>query len=154
MNFKISFTQEWLKQNQHLDFSQKPQSPNLYTQLTQPSVQHLLAFELHTLRLQSIFLSKLSFEPSFHPGRVCSRARFLRLSKPHSQTERQRLSKSTESYNHQGWKRPLRSSSPTANPTPPCLLNHVLKCHIYTVFEHLSSLLVRSKHFAERGGPA
>ena len=34
-------------------------------------------------------------------------------------------------------KRPLRSSSPTANPTPPCLLNHVPKCHIYTFFEHL-----------------
>ena len=35
-----------------------------------------------------------------------------------------------------GWKRPLRSS-PTVNPSPPCLLNHVLKCQIYTVFEHL-----------------
>jgi len=33
--------------------------------------------------------------------------------------------------------RPLRSSSPIVNPTPPCLLNHVLKCHIYTVFEPL-----------------
>ena len=32
--------------------------------------------------------------------------------------------------------RPLRSSSPTVNPTPPCLLNHVPKCHIYTFFEH------------------
>ena len=36
-----------------------------------------------------------------------------------------------------GWKRPLRSSSPTINRTPPCLLNHVPKCHIYTFFEHL-----------------
>jgi len=36
-----------------------------------------------------------------------------------------------------GWKRPLRSSSPTIHPTPPCLLNHVPKCHIYTFFEHL-----------------
>ncbi|KAK4817863.1 hypothetical protein QYF61_001532 [Mycteria americana] len=31
----------------------------------------------------------------------------------------------------------LRSSSPTVNPTPPCLLNHVPKCHIYTFFELL-----------------
>jgi len=31
-----------------------------------------------------------------------------------------------------GWKRPLRSSGPTVNPTPPCLLNHIPKCHIYT----------------------
>jgi len=36
-----------------------------------------------------------------------------------------------------GWKRPLRSSSPTANPTPPCLLNHVPKGHIHTLFKHL-----------------
>ena len=36
-----------------------------------------------------------------------------------------------------GRKRPLRSSSPTVNPTPPCLLNRILKCHIYVVFEHL-----------------
>jgi len=39
--------------------------------------------------------------------------------------------------NHYGWKRPLRSSSPTITPTPPWLLNHVLKCHIYMIFEHL-----------------
>jgi len=32
-----------------------------------------------------------------------------------------------------GWKRPLRSSSPTVNPTPPCLLNHAPRCHIYTL---------------------
>jgi len=43
----------------------------------------------------------------------------------------------TESQNHQGWERPLRSSSPTANPTPPGLLNHVPKGHIHTVFEPL-----------------
>jgi len=36
-----------------------------------------------------------------------------------------------------GWKRPLRSSSPTINPTPPCLINHIPKCHIYTFFKHL-----------------
>ena len=36
-----------------------------------------------------------------------------------------------------GWKRPLRSSSPTVHPTPPCLLNHITKCHIYTFFERL-----------------
>ena len=42
-------------------------------------------------------------------------------------------------HNHRitGWKRPPRSSSPTVTPAPPCLLNHVLKCHIYTFFEHL-----------------
>jgi len=32
--------------------------------------------------------------------------------------------------------RPLRSSSPTVTPAPPCLLNHVPRCHI-TFFEHL-----------------
>ena len=42
-----------------------------------------------------------------------------------------------ESQNHEGWKRPLRSSSPTMNPTPPCLLNHVPKGHIYMGFEPL-----------------
>ena len=36
-----------------------------------------------------------------------------------------------------GWKRPLRWSSPTIHPTPPCLLNHIPNCHIYTFFEHL-----------------
>jgi len=36
-----------------------------------------------------------------------------------------------------GWKRPLRSSSPTIHPAPPFLLNHILKCHIYTFFKHL-----------------
>ena len=36
-----------------------------------------------------------------------------------------------------GWKRPLRSSVPTIHPTPPCLLNHMPKGHIYMVFEHL-----------------
>jgi len=35
------------------------------------------------------------------------------------------------------WKRPLTSSSPTIHPTKQCLLNHIPKCHIYTVFEHL-----------------
>jgi len=33
-----------------------------------------------------------------------------------------------------GWKRPLRSSSPTIHPTPPFLLNRIPKCHIYTFF--------------------
>ena len=42
-----------------------------------------------------------------------------------------------ESWNHEGWKRPLRSSRPTVTPTPPHLLNHVPKCHIHTVFEPL-----------------
>jgi len=42
-----------------------------------------------------------------------------------------------EPRNHYGWKRPLRSPSPTVTPTPPCLLNHVPKCHIHTVFEPL-----------------
>ena len=35
-----------------------------------------------------------------------------------------------------GWKRPLRSSGPTIHPTPPCLLNHVPNCHIYTFSKH------------------
>jgi len=30
-----------------------------------------------------------------------------------------------------GWKRPLRSSSPTIHPTTPGLLYHILKYHIY-----------------------
>jgi len=30
-----------------------------------------------------------------------------------------------------GWKRPLKSS-PTIHPTPLFLLNHILKCHIYS----------------------
>jgi len=37
-----------------------------------------------------------------------------------------------------GWKRPLRSSNPTIHPTPPFLLNHLLKCHIYTSFKCLN----------------
>ena len=38
-----------------------------------------------------------------------------------------------------GWKRPLRSSSPTVHPTTPCLLNHnILKCHIYMFFWNTS----------------
>ena len=43
------------------------------------------------------------------------------------------------SQNHRiiGWKRPLRSLSPTVSPTPPCLLNQIPKCPIYTVFKHL-----------------
>jgi len=43
----------------------------------------------------------------------------------------------TESWNHQGWKRPRRSSHPTITSTPPCLLNHVPKCNIHVVFEPL-----------------
>jgi len=41
------------------------------------------------------------------------------------------------SQNHLGWKRPLRSLSPTVNltlPSPP--LHHVPKCHIHTSFEY------------------
>jgi len=47
----------------------------------------------------------------------------------------------TVKNNHRiiGWKRPPRSSSPTSNPTPPYLLYHILKCHIYTSFEHKAS---------------
>ena len=35
----------------------------------------------------------------------------------------------SKSLNHRfiGWKRPLRSSSPTVTPKPPCLLNHIPK---------------------------
>ena len=44
-----------------------------------------------------------------------------------------------ESQNHRllGWKRRLRSSSPTIHPTPPCLLKHIPKCHTYMFFEYL-----------------
>ena len=42
-----------------------------------------------------------------------------------------------EAQNPSGWKRPLRSSSPAVKPSPPCLLNHVLRCHIYRFFERL-----------------
>jgi len=47
--------------------------------------------------------------------------------------------KITESYNPSNivWKRPLRSSSQTISPTPPCLLNHIPKCQVHTLFEHL-----------------
>ena len=43
-----------------------------------------------------------------------------------------------ESQNHLGWKKPLRSSSPTINltlPSPP--LSHAPKHHVYTAFKHL-----------------
>jgi len=43
-----------------------------------------------------------------------------------------------ESENHLGWKRTLRSSSPTTNPTLPSPpLNHVPKCHSYMSFKYL-----------------
>ena len=38
-----------------------------------------------------------------------------------------------------GWKRPLRSSSPTIRPTTLCLLNHIPKCHTYMFFKHFQS---------------
>jgi len=46
---------------------------------------------------------------------------------------------SSLSQNHRimCWKRPLRSLSSTTHPTPPFLLNHILKCHIYTFFKPL-----------------
>ncbi|KAK4813638.1 hypothetical protein QYF61_014398 [Mycteria americana] len=38
-----------------------------------------------------------------------------------------------EDFGVRSWKRSLGSSSPTVNPTPPCLLNHVLKVpHLHT----------------------
>jgi len=45
----------------------------------------------------------------------------------------------TETQIHRiiGWKRSLRSSSPTTQPTPPFLLKHILKCHFYMFFKHL-----------------
>jgi len=41
----------------------------------------------------------------------------------------------THAGNHRivGWKRPLRSSSPTVNPTPPCLLHHIPKDYLNSV---------------------
>ena len=54
-------------------------------------------------------------------------------------------------YKHSGWKRLLRSSSSTVNPTPPCLLNHAPKCHVYTFFEHFQGWWLH--HFAEQPVP-
>ena len=62
----------------------------------------------------------------------------LNISTPgESTTSPGNLCQGSESQNHKDWKRPLKSPRPTINPTPPCLLNHVLKCHIYTFSEHL-----------------
>lgn len=41
-----------------------------------------------------------------------------------------------ESQNHFGWKRPLKLS-PAVSLTPPWPLDHILKCHVPTVFYHL-----------------
>jgi len=41
----------------------------------------------------------------------------------------------TQNHRIIGWKSPLRSLSPTVHPTPPFLLNHAPRCHIYTFFE-------------------
>ena len=49
------------------------------------------------------------------------------------------------------WKRPPSSASPTANPTPPCLLYRIPKCHIYTFFEPLQGW--RLHHCPEQPGP-
>ena len=57
-----------------------------------------------------------------------------------------------ESYNHLGWKGPLRSSSPAVNltlPRPP--LNHVPKHHIYTSFKYLSGRFLN--HFRGQSVP-
>ena len=58
---------------------------------------------------------------------------------------------SLESQNYSGWKRPVRSASPTINPIPPCLLNHVLKCHIHMFFEPLQGW--RIHHCPGQPGP-
>ncbi|KAK4815585.1 hypothetical protein QYF61_004800 [Mycteria americana] len=58
----------------------------------------------------------------------------------------------TESQNRLGWKRPLRSSSPTINltlPRPP--LNRVPKHHIYVSFKYLQGW--RLNHFPGQPGP-
>ncbi|KAK4824091.1 hypothetical protein QYF61_010602 [Mycteria americana] len=57
-----------------------------------------------------------------------------------------------ESQNHLGWKRPLRSSSPTVNltlPSPP--LNHVPQHHIYTSFKYLQRWSLN--HFPQQTVP-
>jgi len=46
------------------------------------------------------------------------------------------MQKIIKSQNHSGWKRPLRSPSPTINPSPPCPSSFPW-CHIHTVLEHL-----------------
>ena len=81
---------------------------------------------------------------AWHPGSVSRGTRMIGSFLPPSVGRSQsplsiRANRHThiESQNREGWKRPLRSSSPTINPTPPCVLNQVLKCHIYTFFGHL-----------------
>ena len=58
------------------------------------------------------------------------------LDEDHRQDRSRVLFRIIESWNHRiiGWIRPLRSLSPTMCPTPPCLLNHIPKCHIYKFF--------------------
>jgi len=50
-----------------------------------------------------------------------------------------------DSRNHEGWKRSLRTSGPAITPSPPCLLNHVPKCHVYTFFGHPYAYLLQHR---------
>lgn len=43
----------------------------------------------------------------------------------------------TESQVQFGWKRPLRSSSPTYDRAPPCQLDHSTECHVQSFLKHL-----------------
>ncbi|RMC15429.1 hypothetical protein DUI87_07620 [Hirundo rustica rustica] len=43
----------------------------------------------------------------------------------------------TESRVHLGWERPLRSSSPTNDRTPPCQLDQSTECHVQSFLKHL-----------------
>jgi len=83
-----------------------PDKPN--TQITKPSNKPLL--------MARKMMSCLTFGPADRAGRGRRGSEMLEGLKNHRVT---------------GCKRPPRSSSPTIRPTPPFLLNHILKCHIY-----------------------
>lgn len=53
-----------------------------------------------------------------------------------------------EWYNHQGWKRPPRSSNPIFDRTPPGQLNHSIKFHVQPCLEHFQGCWLR--HFPEQ----
>ena len=54
------------------------------------------------------------------------------------------ISRKTECLNHEGWKRPLRSSSPAVHLPPACPLNQVPQCHISMFLGHLQGWWLHS----------
>ena len=92
-------------------------------------LQKLFVSTTVTKKLFKHLLFKFAAKCSFHLN-VCG---VISLHLPPTITGR-----ITESENCLGWKRPLRSSSPTINlalPSPP--LNHVPKRHVCTCFKYL-----------------